>query len=807
MTSLNMVTKLKGTVVLMKKNALNYKVIGGNTVVENEGDTVRPTLLDTSVGFKLISASKADATGKGKVGKETFMDGFVTSIPNLGDIQNAFSIHFEWDPNHMGIPGAFYVKNFTQDEIFLVSLTLEDVESHETTNFICNSWIYNAEKYQTERIFFANKAYLPSQAPQPLVYYIKEELKTLRGDGTGERKVWDRIYDYDVYNDLGQPDESPCLYRPVLGGSAALPYPRRGRTGRKRLEKYPETESRSGYFYIPRDELIIPQKSSDFVVNTLKLISQHETPQLRSLVRLQNDQPEFNSFDEVLSLFAGEHPDFPTPLVIREDRTAWMTDEEFAREIIAGVNPNVIKKVEDTTTINKKHLEPYMQDGVNVEQTIKALRLYVVDYQDAILPYLRKINATGAKAYASTTLLSLQDDGTLKPISIELHVPHPDGDGIVTTSYTPATEGVDASIWRLAKAYAVVNDACYHQLISHWLHTHASVEPFIIATNRHLSVVHPIHKLLLPHYRNTMNINANARDVLIKAGGIIESTYLFGSYSMELSSDVYKDWVFPDQALPNDLIKRGVAVKDPKFPHGVRLLIEDYPYATDGLEIWAAIKSWVEEYVNFYYKLDAAVADDSELQAFWKELVEVGHGDLKDATWWFKMKTRAELIETCTTLIWMASALHAAVNFGQYPYGGYIVNRPTKSRRFMPEKGTPEYDELAQDFEKAYLRTITPLMETRVNMSVMEQLSSHVSDEQYIGHRIEGDLWTYDSEPVEAFKKFGKKLAEIEQKLIERNNDESLRNRNGPVKMPYTVLYPSSEPGLTFRGIPNSVSI
>jgi len=53
-----------------------------------------------------------------------------------------------------------------------------------------------------------------------------------------------------------------------------------------------------------------------------------------------------------------------------------------------------------------------------------------------------------------------------------------------------------------------------------------------------------------------MNINANARDVLIKAGGIIESTYLFGSYSMELSSDVYKDWVFPDQGLPNDLIKR-----------------------------------------------------------------------------------------------------------------------------------------------------------------------------------------------------------------------------------------------------------
>jgi linoleate 9S-lipoxygenase len=255
------------------------------------------------------------------------------------------------------------------------------------------------------------------------------------------------------------------------------------------------------------------------------------------------------------------------------------------------------------------------------------------------------------------------------------------------------------------------------------------------------------------------------------------------------------------------LLSRGVAVNDTSSPHGVRLLIKDYPYASDGLEIWGAIKSWVEEYVNFYYKLDAAVADDSELQAFWKELVEVGHGDKKTATWWFKMQNRAELIETCTTLIWMASALHAAINFGQYPYGGYIVNRPTKSRRFMPEIGTPEYEELVEDYEKAYLKTITTMTDTIMNMTIMEVLSTHVSDEVYIGRRIEGSLWTYDREVQLAYQKFGSKLAEIEQKLIERNNDESLKNRNGPVKMPYTVLYPSSDPGLTFRGIPNSISI
>jgi linoleate 9S-lipoxygenase len=68
------------------------------------------------------------------------------------------------------------------------------------------------------------------------VYYRQEELKTLRGDGTGERKEWERIYDYDVYNDLGEPDSKPQLARQILGGSSDFPYPRRGRTGRRKTK-------------------------------------------------------------------------------------------------------------------------------------------------------------------------------------------------------------------------------------------------------------------------------------------------------------------------------------------------------------------------------------------------------------------------------------------------------------------------------------------------------------------------------------------------------------------------------------------
>jgi lipoxygenase len=73
--------------------------------------------------------------------------------------------------------------------------------------------------------------YLPSETPPGLRELRDKELKDLRGDGTGVRKLSDRIYDYAMYNDLGNPDRGKEFTRPILGGDK-IPYPRRCRTGR-----------------------------------------------------------------------------------------------------------------------------------------------------------------------------------------------------------------------------------------------------------------------------------------------------------------------------------------------------------------------------------------------------------------------------------------------------------------------------------------------------------------------------------------------------------------------------------------------
>ncbi|KAJ7980061.1 Lipoxygenase [Quillaja saponaria] len=847
--------KIKGTVVLMKKSLLDFRDMKASIL-----DRIHE-FLGKGVSVQLISASHPDPENgqQGKLGKVAYLEKWISTITSPTAGGASFSITFDWDES-MGVPGAFVIQNHHHSHFFLKTITLEDVPGHGPVHFVCNSWVYPTHRYKYNRVFFSNKTFLPCQTPKLLRKYIEEELANLRGNGSGELNEWDRVYDYAYYNDLGSPDRGPEYARPVLGGSQDYPYPRRGKTGRKPTKKDPNTESRlpllSLDIYVPRDERFGHLKFSDFLAYALKSLAQVAFPELISLC--DKTINEFDTFQDVLNLYEGglklptgptlskireripwalikelvrndgeRFLKFPIPDVIKEDKSAWRTDEEFGREMLAGVNPVIISRLQEfppvskldrkaygnqNSSIREEHIAKNM-NGLTVEEAIKNDKLYILDHHDALMPYLRRINSTTTKTYATRTLLFLQDDGTLKPLAIELCLPHPQGDhhGAVSKVFTPAEEGVEGAVWQLAKAYAAVNDSGYHQLISHWLNTHAVIEPFVIATNRQLSLFHPIYKLLHPHFRDTMNINALARQILINAGGVLERTVFPAKFAMEMSSVLYKNWVFTEHALPADLLKRGIAVPDSSCRHGLRLLIEDYPYAVDGLEIWAAIETWVSEYCSFYYPSDGMVEGDSELQSWWMELRNEGHGDKKYEPWWPEMKTRAELIQSCTIIIWVASALHAAVNFGQYPYAGYLPNRPTVSRRFMPEPGTPEFAELESDPNLAFLKTITAQFQTLLGVSLIEILSRHSTDEIYLGQR-DTPQWTSDAEPLAAFERFGNRLMEIENRIIEMNKDNRWKNRVGPVNVPYTLLYPntsdySRQGGLTGKGIPNSISI
>ncbi|KAJ6961335.1 hypothetical protein NC652_000294 [Populus alba x Populus x berolinensis] len=684
-------------------------------------------------------------------------------------------------------------------------------------------------------------SYLPSETPNGLAKLRKEELETLQGNDNGERKKGERIYDYDVYNDLGNPDSDPETARPVIGGEEH-PYPRRCRTGRPRTESDPLTETRSSSFYVPRDEEFSEIKMGTFSAKTLKSVLHALVPSLSTAI-VDSDLgfPFFSSIDALFNEGINLPPlkkqgfwkdllpnlfraitdgtkdvlKFETPETMERDRFFWFRDEEFARQTLSGLNPCTIKMVTEwplrskldpeiygpqesaiTTEMVEQEIKGFMTCG----EAVKAQKLFILDYHDLFLPFVSKIRELkGTTLYGSRTLFFLTHEGTLRPLAIELTRPPMDGKPQWKQVFRPAWHSTGVWLWRLAKAH----------VLAHELRTHCCTEPYIIAAHRQLSEMHPIYRLLHPHFRYTMEINALARQYLINAKGIIETSFFPGKYSMELSSVVYdQEWRFDYEALPKDLINRAMAVEDPSAPHGLKLMVEDYPYANDGLVLWDIIKEWVSDYVNHYYSDSSLIVSDNELQAWWTEVRTVGHADKKDEPWWPVLKTPQDLIETLTTIIWIASGHHAAVNFGQYTYAGYFPNRPTTARMNMPTEDPN--DELLKLFwekpEVILLTTFPSQIQATTVMAILDVLSNHSPDEEYLGQQIEPP-WTEEPAINAAFLKFNGRLKEFEGIIDGRNADNKLKNRNGAGVVPYELLKPFSEPGVTGKGVPYSISI
>ncbi|CAI0450242.1 unnamed protein product, partial [Linum tenue] len=714
-------------------------------------------------------------------------------------------------PGDFGEVGAVIVENEHYNELFLISIVLDGFENGPV-NVVCDSWVHPRSKDSKNRVFFTTKSYLPSETPDGLTRYRAEELSLLRGNGEGERQQGNRIYDYDVYNDLGNPDSNPDLARPVLGGKEH-PYPRRVRAGRPRTESDPLSETGSSNFYVPRDEEFSQVKQSAFSASTTSAVLRAVVPAAETIFIDRNGCSGLLLIDRHVS--AG-------------DRFFWLKDEQFGRQTLAGVNPCSIELVKEWPLMSKLDPEIYgppesaittniveqqIRGFMTLDEAMKQKKLFMLDYHDLLLPFVGLVRQLeGTTLYGSRALFFLTPVGTLKPVAIELVRPPSKEDGKPQWKqvFTPANcSATEEWLWKLAKAHVLAHDSGYHELVSHFLRTHACLEPYIIATNRQLSAMHPIHRLLHPHFRYTMEINSLARQALINADGIIELAFSPLKYSMQLGSAVYDQrWRFDYEALPKDLIRRGMAVEDPSAPHGLKLTIEDYPYASDGLILWDGLHQWVADYVSHYYPDPSLITSDAELQSWWTEIRTVGHGDKKDEPWWPSLATPSDLIEIVTTIAWTASAQHAAVNFGQYAYGGYFPNRPSIARTNMPtEDPTDEaWKQFIDTPEKALLEMFPSQFQAVVVMAILDVLSNHSVDEEYIGQVME-PAWGDDAVIRAAFERFNGRMKALEVVIDGRNANEKLRNRNGAGVLPYELLKPFSEPGVTGKGVPYSTSI
>lgn len=53
---------------------------------------------------------------------------------------------------------------------------------------------------------------------------------------------------------------------------------------------------------------------------------------------------------------------------------------------------------------------------------------------------------------------------------------------------------------------------------------------------------------------------------------------------------------------------------------------------------------------------------------------------------WVPLNSRANLVQATTTIAWVASGHHAAVNFGQYDYSGWMPTHSSLCRRPAPAR-------------------------------------------------------------------------------------------------------------------------
>uniref|UniRef100_A0A8C2BL29 Arachidonate 5-lipoxygenase a n=1 Tax=Cyprinus carpio TaxID=7962 RepID=A0A8C2BL29_CYPCA len=424
---------------------------------------------------------------------------------------------------------------------------------------------------------------------------------------------------------------------------------------------FPMSIDAKAHSELPREIQFDSEKGVDFVLNYSKAIENLYINQFMHM--FQSSWGDFEDFERIfmrikntISEYVMEH---------------WKEDFMFGYQFLNGCNPVVIRKcteIPDKFPVTQKILEASLERGLTLEEELKEGNIFIADYEllDGVTP-----NATDPCTIqylaAPICLLYKNSQNKIMPIAIQLgQTPGEDNPIFLPTD--------DEHDWLLAKIWVRSSDFHVHQTVTHLLRTHLISEVFGIAMFRQLPAVHPVFKLLLPHIRFTIAINTKAREQLICECGLFDKANgTGGGGHVELVQKSMKNFTYRSLCFPEAIKARGMDSQE-ELPY--------YFYRDDGCRVWQAVTSFVTDVVNIYYDNDKTVQEDVEIQAFVKDVCSFGMQDFDYCEFPKTLRTKEQLVEYLTIVIFTASAQHAGVNFGQLFLGMYpdehFIEKPVK---------------------------------------------------------------------------------------------------------------------------------
>ncbi|XP_001365783.1 polyunsaturated fatty acid lipoxygenase ALOX12-like [Monodelphis domestica] len=476
------------------------------------------------------------------------------------------------------------------------------------------------------------------------------------------------------------------------------------------------------------------------------------------LKRVSNFLSSWKSLEDFDQIFWGHQS-----TLAKKVRQSWKDDDFFGYQFLNGMNPTMLKR--STSLPSRLVIPPGAEElQIQLKRKLQEGCLFEADYSllDGIQPNVIQ----GERQYLAAPLVmfKLEPDGKLLPMVIQLQPP------CSCSPVPPLFLPSDPSLtWLLAKAWVKNSDFQLQQLQTHLLRTHLLIEVFAVATMRCLPGMHPIFKLLVPHFRYTMEINTRGRAVVFSDGGGFDKMLNSGGEGkLNILRRGIAHLTYRSLCLPNDLADRGL------------LGIPSALYAHDALRLWDIISRYVQGMVHLYYSGDKVVQNDHELQAWCQEITEIGLCGAQFRGFPASFQTRADLCHFLTMCIFTCSAQHSAVNQGQGDWYTWVPNAPCSMRQ--PPPTTKDVTlEMVMD-------TMPSVYQSSIQMSISWQGSRPQQDKVLLGHYKE----KYFSEPESkaVLSRFQKDLDILEREIVARN--ESL-------DLPYEYLQPSQ--------IENSITI